>query len=63
MVGLFYVLGSRLWKSQVNLFETVEEKHERALQIVDELKRIVDSRWDYAQRLLKELEDILKEPY
>ena len=47
----------------MNLFETVEEKHERALQIVDELRRIVDSRWDYAQRLLKELEDILKEPY
>lgn len=47
----------------MNLFETVEEKHERALRIVDELRRIVDSRWDYAVRLLKELEDILKEPY
>jgi len=47
----------------LNPFETIEEKHERALKIVDELKRIVDSRWDYAQRLLQELEELLKENY
>jgi len=45
----------------VNLFETVEEKHERALRIVDELKRIVDG--VYAQKLLQELEEILKQTY